>query len=130
MPLDPYLAKALLDWSLGGATPTRPTSLFVMPAMSSPTTQSSFDGSFFTRRIGSMSFNAAASPAGSCSLASTALTQATATAAASPVGWNMYDAPTGGNRLMFGTFTAAVGCKSGDSIQILVTGGQLTIVLN
>jgi len=108
---DPFIEKALLDWVLQGATPTRPGKTYLQWATASPTSQSAFDGPFSPRMT--VTFGAAASPAGSVSNA--AAFTGTATAAATAVGWNLYDASVAGNRLAYGTLTASVGCKSADN---------------
>jgi len=111
MAFDPFIDKALLDWVLQGATPTRPGKTYVQWATASPTTQSAFDGPFSPRMT--VTFGAAASPAGTAS--NIAAITGTATAAGTAVGWNLYDNTVGGNRLAFGTLTANVGCKSADN---------------
>jgi hypothetical protein len=127
MPLDPKLAKDLLDWTLGGASPTQPTGRWVQFATASPTTANAFDGPFNTR--GTCKYSGAASPTGSATLFSSISPHATATANATPVGWNMYDAAVGGQRLMFGTLAATLGAKSADSctIQAGATGLKITL---
>ena len=105
-----YLEKALLDWALQGATPTRPTALFVGWATQSPNATSDFAAPVVRKTA---SFAAASSPQGSASnrLAITA----TATAACTLVGFNLYDATTSGNRLFWGTLTSSLGCASADN---------------
>lgn len=124
--ITPYLAKALLDWALNGATPTRPSQLWVQWATASPTTQSAFDGPFSSRRTAT--FAAANSPNNSATLLA-AVSGATASAAATVVGWNLYDASSGGNRLLFGTLSASLGCKSASDNPAFPAGG-LVIVLS
>jgi len=111
MPFDLFTSKAVLDWVLQGATPTRPAKTYIQWATASPTTQSAFDGPFSPRMT--VTFGAAASPAGTAS--NIAAITGTATAAGTAVGWNLYDNTVGGQRLAFGTLTAAVGCKSADN---------------
>ena len=125
MPLTSYGQKALLDWILGGATPTRPSQLWFSLATQSPTDANAFDGPFNTRV--SARFAAANSPQTSASLATT-MSLATATAAATPVGWNLWDSTVGGTRLAYGTFAAVIGCKSSDNVQI--TSGSLKVILS
>ena len=115
MPLTQYLEKAMLDWCLGGATPTRPSAWYLQYATGSPNVSGASDGPFTPRAT--VSASPANSPAGSV-LINAASVPATATAIATALGWNIYDASVGGNRLMFGTLTASVGCASGDSIQM------------
>ncbi len=124
MPLTDYAEKALLDWCFGAAVPTRPAQRWISFATASPTSQSAFDGPFNTRV--SVRMGVAASPVGSVSLA-TAASLATATAAATTVGWNIWDSTVGGTRLAYGTWSAAIGCKSADNPQI--GAGSLTITI-
>lgn len=126
MPFTPYIDKALLDWALNGATPTRPPGLFVQFATASPTTQSAFDGPFTARNTVTMA--AANSPAGAASATNLNAITGLATAAATALGWNLYDSAAGGTRLAFGTLSANIGCKSADNPSF--AAGALTIVLS
>lgn len=123
MGADAATQKAMLDWVLGGAAATRPGSRFLSFATQSPTSVSSFDGPFTPRRTAT--FAAANSPQMSCTNA--AAISATASAVATIVGFNIWNAPTGGQRLFWGTMTASVGCASGDTIGIPT--GALKVVL-
>ena len=111
MPWTQFTQKALLDWVLQGATPTRPGKTYIQWATASPRTDSAFDGPFSPRMT--VTFGGAASPAGTAS--NIAAVTGTATAAATAVGWNLYDDSVAGNRLAYGTLTANVGCKSADN---------------
>ncbi len=114
-----YLQKALLDWSLQGATPAAPAALWLDMVTSSPNATSAFSGgAFFSRRT--VTFAAANSPNTSATLVG-AFT-ATATAVATFVGFNLYD------HLFWGTMTANVACASGDTPACAV--GGLIIVLS
>jgi hypothetical protein len=125
MPFDPYLSKQLLDWMTGAAGATQPSSRFISFATASPTTQSAFDGPFSPRAT--VTFAGANSPQMSVTNVA-AFSNVTATAAGTAVGWNLWDRPTGGTRLMFGTATAVIGCKSADNIAI--AAGQIKITLS
>lgn len=125
MGADSAIQKAMLDWTLGGAAVTRPGSRFVSFATQSPTSVSAFDGPFSPRRTAT--FAAANSP--QMSVTNSVAISATATAAATIVGFNIWNqAAAGGTRLFWGTFTASVGCASGDTIGI--PAGALKIVLS
>lgn len=124
MPVTPYLAKQMLDWVTGAAAATRPGQRWVSFATQSPTTESAFDGPFNTRV--SARFAAANSPQMSATLATNA-TLATATAVATVVGWNLWDSTAGGTRLMYGTATANIGCKSSDNVQIQSGSWRITL---
>lgn len=124
MGADPYLAKAMLDWALLGATPTQPASLFMQLATAVPTTDAAYEAPQFTNRM-RMTFAAAQSPAGSATNLNSYIR--TATAAATLTGWNLWDSPSGGNRLFFGTLTAAIACPSGSGCRI--GAGNIKILL-
>ncbi len=125
MPLTPYLAKAMLDWCFGGAAATQPAQRWITFATASPTTASDFSGPWQTRL--SVRMAAAASPQGTVSN-NTNIGTVTATAVATAVGFNIYDSTAGGTRLLFGTSTANIGCKS-SADQILISAGFLTITI-
>jgi hypothetical protein len=111
MPFDPYIEKALLDWTTGAAAVTAPSGRWIQWATASPTSQSPFDGPFSPRFT--VTFAGANSPQGSVTNLN-AIT-GTATAAATAVGWNLYNSSVGGSRLAYGTLSAIVGCKSADN---------------
>jgi hypothetical protein len=124
MPVIDTWEKNMLDWSLGGAAPSSPAGRWISFATASPTSQSAFDGPFSPRVTASMA--AANSPAGSATNLNN-MTLATATANATAVGWNLWDANVAGNRIAYGTATAVIGCKSADNISI--AAGALVITL-
>lgn len=127
MPLDPYLAKALLDWSLGGATPTRPVARFIGFASGSPTTASDSPAPL-TRRTAT--FSPAFSPGGSAALSANCT--ASATANGTVFGWFLYDSGQNGTRLMFGTLTATQTIRSGSAAFFAagVGAGSLIITIS
>src|SRR5262245_54524539 len=114
----------ILDWVLGGANPTRPTQRWVQFATQSPTSQSAFGGPIQSRM--SVTFASANSPQMSVTNLN-AFSATTCTAVATVIGWNLWDHSTGGTRLLYGTTTAAIGCKSADNIAI--GAGQIIITL-
>jgi hypothetical protein len=124
MPLDPRQQKSSLDWVLGGANPSQPAARWISFATASPRSDSAFDGPFNTRNT--VTFAGANSPQMSATNLNN-MTLVTATAAATAVGWNLWDAAAAGNRLAYGTATANIGCKSGDNISI--AAGALKITL-
>ena len=120
-----YMQKALLDWCLQGATPTRPAQIWLDLVTSSPTSRSAFSGGPFLSRV-TVTFAAANSPNLSATLV--AAVTGTNTAAATFVGFNLYDSGQGGTRLLWGTLTANIGCKSADNPAF--AAGGLVIVLS
>jgi hypothetical protein len=128
MPLTQYGQKLVLDYLLGGATATRPTIRQIQFATASPRTDSAFDAPIRSRVTGS--FFAGNSPQGSVNnRAATGITAASAyaTAICTLVGWNLYDAAAGGNRLAYGTLSASVGCASGDWVSISASALKITL---
>jgi hypothetical protein len=96
---------------MGGASATQPVGRFIMFATGSPNTAGASDGPFSPRKT--VTFAPMNSPQGSVTNVA-AISGCTATAIATALGWNLYDAAVGGNRLLFGTMTAALGCASAD----------------
>lgn len=111
MGVTPYLQKQMLDWAAGGAAATQPVGRFVQFATGTPNTSGGSDGPFTPRKT--VTFAAANSPQMSVTNVA-AVSGCTATAIATALGWNLYDAAAGGNRLAFGTLTASMGCASAD----------------
>ena len=128
MPLTPYLAKAILDWSLGGATPTRPAGQWIGFASGTPDTAND-SAAALTRATAT--FSPAASPAGSCVL-SHAVTASCTAAGQTAFYWNLYDAQVAGNRLMFGSLTASHTVLSGSALFFVAGAGAggLTITVS
>jgi hypothetical protein len=124
-PITDVMEKAMLDWVLGGAAATRPSTRWISMATASPNVTSAFDGPFQSRNT--VTFAAANSPAMSVTNLNN-LSLMTCSAAATVVGWNIWNSSSGGTRLFYGTMTAAIGCKSGDNVQI--GAGALKIVLS
>jgi hypothetical protein len=118
------MVKNMLDWCLGGASATQPPGFWLQWATGSPNDAGASDGPCSPRVT--VSFAAAASPAGTKSNAG-ALT-GTATAMATAQGWNIYDRSVGGTRLFYGTLSAKVGNKSADNPAFAVGALVVTLV--
>ena len=125
-----YAEKAMLDWCLGGAAATQPTSRFLALGLGAPTSVSASEigtGSGYTRQTAI--FGAASSPAGSASLA-TAVTFGPFLTAQSITGLVLFDtqgSSNTGNMLWYGTLTTARTVASGD--QLVIAVGSLVITL-
>lgn len=128
MPVSDVMEKAMLDWVLGGAVPTRPTARFLSFATASPTSQSAFDGPFSGGLFGraTITFASANSPQMSATNLN-AFSNITATAVGTAVGWNLWNSSSGGTRLAYGTATAAIGCASADNIGIAAGAIKITL---
>lgn len=130
MPLTQFMQKQLLDFVLGGGgVVSAPAARWVQFATANPRSDSAFDGPIRSRL--SVSFNSAASPAGSVSngLATTGSLTA-ATLAATCTGWNLYDASVGGNRIAYGTLATTFSLASGTADQIALAAGAMRITLS
>lgn len=124
MPLTGEGRKWALDWLMAGSNVTRPSQRWVSFATGTPTTAGASDGPIQSRM--SVTFAAANSPQGSVTNLN-AFSAITATAAATVVGWNLWDASVNGTRMLYGTVTANIGCKSGDNI--VMAAGAIKISL-
>lgn len=102
--LSAYAQKAVLDWLLGGDTPTQPSARWLGLSYGAP---SSTNGSeIATASRATVNVAAAASPGGSASNAA-AVVFAAFSYASTVSGWQLWDASTGGNMLWFGTMAVA-----------------------
>lgn len=128
MPATGYFGKQLLDWMTGAAAATQPSGRFLSFATASPTSVSAFDGPWSGGLFGraTVTFAAANSPQMSATNLN-AFSNITATAAGTAVGWNLWDASSGGNRIHWGTVTANIGCKSADNIGIAAGAIKITL---
>lgn len=126
--LTQYGQKAVLDYLLGGATPTRPGALWISFATGTPNADGASDGPVNSR----MSLDMAAAQSGGATAGSatnrSARSNASATAACNVFGWNLWDAAAAGNRLAYGTMTAAFSVTSGSNI--LMSAGRVRINLS
>ena len=125
-----YGEKAMLDWVLGGATPTQPASRYVALSLGTPTSVTGSEvqaASGYLRQTGL--FGAAASPAGSASNTA-AMTFGPFSSSAAIQGvmvWNTASINSG-SMLWYGTLQTARTVLAGDSLVIDV--GQLIITLS
>ncbi len=124
-----YFAKAMLDWGLGGAAATQPSSRLAALSLGVPT---SVSGSEVLSTSGYLRqtalFGAAASPAGSASNTA-AMTFGPFSSSAAIQGLVIYDtsAFTAGNMLWYGTLLTARTVLPGDTL--VVAAGALLITL-
>lgn len=99
-----YARKAMLDWVLGGATPTRPSAWWVGLSYGAPTSVSGSEIAFSRATL-----TAAAANTSNGILASNAASVAFASQiyASTVSGYQVWDASAGGNMLWFGLLSAA-----------------------
>ena len=125
-----YAEKAILDWLLGGATPTRPTAWAVGLSLGVPSSTSGSEittGSGYARQTVVMP--AAASPAGSVTNTAS-MSFGPFSGAASITGIQVWDTIltlNSGNMLMMGTLATARTVGIGDSL--IIASGALTALM-
>lgn len=123
-----YNAANILNWNLGGGSPTQPAAWAVGVATAAPTSVSPFElgtGTGLSRQ--SMPTPAAVSPAGSKSNSS-AMTFGPANAGVTISGVGVFDqVASGGNYLYYGTLATARTLASGDSL--VIAAGSLVVSL-
>lgn len=125
-----YLQKAMLDWVLGGAAATQPSSRLAALSLGTPTSVSGSEvlpNSGYLRQTAL--FGAAASPAGSASNTA-AMTFGPFSSSNAIQGLVVYDtsAFTAGNMLWYGTLLTARTVLPGDTL--VVAAGGLIITLS
>lgn len=127
-----YNAKAMLDWILGGATPTRPTDRFAALVYGTPNFTGQGLGTEYSSNQGysraTALFSAAASPAGSASITA-GMTFGPFSSSSAIQGLLITDTLSifSGNVLWYGTLLTARTVLPGDTL--VVAPGQLLITL-
>ena len=125
-----YMEKAMLDWVLQGATPSRPAALFGGLAVGTPTSVSGSEMGTLTgySRVTAL-FGAAASPAGSASNTA-GMTFGPFSSTGSAIGLHLWDgSPVGSSDLLwYGTLETARTFLVGDLL--FLSAGALTITLS
>jgi hypothetical protein len=124
-----YAQKAVLDWLMNGATPTRPAQNWVGLALGTPTSVTGSEvqpNSGYARQTGL--FGAAASPAGSASNTA-AMTFGPFSSSNAIQGVIITDTASinSGNQLWYGTLSVARTVQTGD--QIVFVAGALVCTL-
>lgn len=128
-----YLTKAMLDWSMGGATPTRPGAWGVGLSLGAPTSVSGSEittGSGYARQSPG-TFAAAGTPTSSGTATNTAaMTFGPFSGAASISGIQIWDTVlslNSGNMLWYGLLATARTVGVGDSL--VIASGALAVSL-
>lgn len=127
-----YTQKALLDWMLQGATPTRPAALYCGLSLTAPTSAASNEvatGSGYARQ--SASFAAAVTTAGNVGSASNQGAMTFGPFSSSAVISGLFLADTvssgAGTGLMFGNLSTVRTPLAGDSLVLAVGALSVTI---
>lgn len=130
--LSTYTQKALLDWMLLGATPSRPAALFCGLALTAPTSVASNEvgtGSGYARQTAS--FGAAITTAGNVGSASNQAAMTFGPFSSSAVISGLFLADNGssgaGTGLMFGNLSTVRTPLAGDSLVLAVGALSVTI---
>jgi hypothetical protein len=125
-----YLSKAMLDWCLQGATPTRPSNLWAGLAAGTPTSVSGSEIGTATgySRVTAL-FSAATSPLGTASN-SAAMTFGPFSSTGSILGIQLWDGSpvASSNMLWYGTLQTARTVGIGDTL--IIAAGALIITLS
>ena len=123
-----FLSQALLDWALGGATPTRPSARFVGLANGTPSSIAASELTIagYTRQT--ITFGAASTPTSSGSVTCKALFTFSFGAAATAVGIQLWDASAAGNMLYYGLLSASSIMSSGDILSFASAGFAVRIL--
>lgn len=127
--LSAYHEKQLLDWSLGGATPSQPTARWVGLAVGTPTFTGASEMGTLTgySRVTAL-FGAAASPQGSASNTAS-FSFGPFSSVGSAIGVNIFDgSPVGSSdQLWYGTMAAARTFAIGDTL-VFSAGALITTI--
>ena len=122
-----YAAKAMLDWLLGGAGVTQPSSRFVGLAVGAPTSISASEVSAGGYVRHSLVCPPATSPAGSA-WNSTAFSWAAFGTAATVIGIHIWDTNVGGHMLAYGNLAASSVLAATDTVSIAASALKITLV--
>jgi len=124
-----YMQKAMLDWVLGGATPTRPSAWYMGLAIGAPTSNAGSEATASGYARQTFSALAAGTPATSGTTMNSNAIIFTFSAAQTIRGFTIWDAVSGGNMLRFGALSAASSVMaSGDTLSFAASSVILKMV--
>jgi hypothetical protein len=111
-----FMQKSLLDWALGGATPTRPTVRFAGLAIGAPTSISASEATAagYTRQA--VTFGAAVTTVSSATAINTAAFTFTFSAAQTVAGIHIWNSSAAGSMLYYGALSASSVMASADTL--------------
>lgn len=126
-----YAAKAMLDWVLGGATPTRPAAWGLGLSLGTPNSTSGSEMSVTGYARQTVTIGAASTIGASARATVAAVVNFTVLSACTIQGWQLWDtklSSNSGNMLAFGQLSASSVMASGDVLQIASTAaGSFTL---
>jgi hypothetical protein len=123
----PYAQKALLDWMLGGAVPTRPSARYMGLSIGAPSSTSASEATASGYARQTFSAAAAGTPASSGTVSNAAACVFTFSAAQTIRGIHIWDAVSGGNMLFYASHSAASSVMaSGDTFSFAIA----SVILN
>ena len=128
MPFDPYIQQALLNWSTGAQSVTRPTARFLRFQSGSPVYSATAGSSDAGCTCSTFSFAAASTCPGngSATVSNAQILSLSCSAAGQTIfGWAVYYSSQGGSRLAFGTLPNTSTLRTGSNG--IFTAGALII---
>lgn len=126
--LSDYAEKAVLDWLMGGATPTRPSAHYIALYTAAPSDSgggTEVSGSGYTRQAAT--FDAASTPGGTTSNSAAVNFTASGGDWGTITHMGIFDASSGGNLLWHGSLTASKLIQDGDTLSFAIGNIDLTI---
>ena len=126
--LSDYAEKAVLDWLMGGATPTRPSARYIALYTAAPSDSgggTEVSGNGYSRQAAT--FDAASSPAGTTSNSAAVDFTAAGGDWGTITHMGIFDAASGGNLLWHGSLTASKTIQDGDTLSFAIGNIDLTI---
>jgi len=124
-----YMQKAMLDWVLGGASPTRPSAWYMGLAIGLPSSISASEATVAGYARQTFVALAAGTPATSGTVMNSGAIIFTFSAAQTVRGFTIWDAASNGNMLRFGALSAASSVMaSGDTLSFAASSVILKMV--
>lgn len=126
--LSDWAEKAVLDWLMGGATPTRPSARYVALYTAAPSDSgggTEVSGSGYSRQAAT--FDAASSPGGTTSNSAAVSFTASGGSWGTITHMGIFDASSGGNLIWHGALTASKTIGDGDTLEFATGNIDLTI---
>jgi len=126
--LSDWAEKAVLDWLMGGATPTRPSARYVALYTAAPSDSgggTEVSGSGYSRQAAT--FDAASSPGGTTSNSAAVSFTSSGGSWGTITHMGIFDASISGNLIWHGAMTASKTIGDGDTLEFAIGNIDLTI---